>query len=198
YVKTDSLISSGAVSSAFSAPHHDLLGTDAKAGDEKETKLSSSLPRRLHITMTSANVSPQLSVVHQFYEAISGWKFDVLEAVFADDYRHTTLPASANDPPKNKAQGIAYAKAVGTALGYVPVKYEIFKYNEAPESIWVHSRLYNDHPDGPHFSNESIFIFTLSSGSHIQITSIQNYRHQADRGCPGCCCCCCLTLITSK
>ena len=67
---------------------------------------------------STSGPSAQLSVVLKFYEAISTWKFDVLEALFSDDYIHKTLPATANDPPKNKAQGIEYAKSIGKLLGY--------------------------------------------------------------------------------
>ncbi|KAH9005642.1 hypothetical protein EDB86DRAFT_2879772 [Lactarius hatsudake] len=146
----------------------------------------------------TSNPSAQLSVVLKFYEAIATWKFDVLEALFSDDYIHKTLPATANDPPKNKTEGIEYAKSLGKLIGYTSLKYEIFQLNEAPGSIWVHvrpeqhffqriytcitdiscliqSRLYGDLPDGVAFNIESIYIFTLSSGDNIQITAIQEF-----------------------
>lgn len=66
--------------------------------------------------------SAQLSVVLRWYEAVSNWKFEVLEEQFSEDYIHETLPASANDPPKNKAQGIEFAKSVGKLLGYTPLQ----------------------------------------------------------------------------
>ena len=62
--------------------------------------------------------SAQLGVVLRWYDAITTWKFDVVEELFADDYEHTTVPASANEPPKNKAQGIEHAKYIGKLLGY--------------------------------------------------------------------------------
>jgi hypothetical protein len=68
------------------------------------------------------NPSPQLSVVLQWYKAITAWKFDVLEELFSDDYMHKTLPASANEEPKNKAEGIGHAKAVGALFGYKPLQ----------------------------------------------------------------------------
>ena len=69
--------------------------------------------------MSSTSIpSAQLSVVLKWYEAVSTWKFDVLEAQFSDNYIHKTLPATANDPPKNKAQGIEHAKSIGKLLGY--------------------------------------------------------------------------------
>ena len=67
---------------------------------------------------STSNPSAQLSVVLKWYDAVSTWKFDVLEEQFSDDYVHKTLPATANDPPKNKAQGIEYAKSIGKLLGY--------------------------------------------------------------------------------
>ena len=70
----------------------------------------------------TSNPSAQLSVVLKWYEAVSTWKFDVLEAQFSDDYMHKTLPATANDPPKNKAQGIEFAKSVGKSFGYGPLQ----------------------------------------------------------------------------
>ncbi|KAH9179026.1 hypothetical protein EDB89DRAFT_2063131 [Lactarius sanguifluus] len=135
-------------------------------GDSRSGKMTS--------TATS-NPSAQLSVVLKFYEAIANWKFDVLEALFSDDYIHKTLPATANDPPKNKTEGIEYAKSLGKLIGYTGLKYEIFQFNEAPGSIWVHSRLSGDLPDGVAFNIESIYIFTLSSGDNIQITAIQEF-----------------------
>ncbi|KAI0291003.1 hypothetical protein BC826DRAFT_514111 [Russula brevipes] len=120
------------------------------------------------------NPSPQLSVVLQWYKAVTAWKFDVLEELFSDDYIHKTLPASANEQPKNKAEGIAHAKAVGALFGYKPLQYEIFQLSENAGTIWVHSRLYGDSPGGP-FTHESIFIFTLSSGDDIKITAIQDF-----------------------
>ncbi len=65
-----------------------------------------------------SNPSAQLSVVLKWYGAISTWQFDVLEALLSDDYIHKTLPASANDPPKNKAKGIEHAKSIAQSLGY--------------------------------------------------------------------------------
>ncbi len=74
------------------------------------------------MTVTISNPSPQLSVVLQFYDAITNWKFDAVEQLFSDDYIHTTLPSTAKEPPKNKAQGLAHGKAVAAALGYTPLK----------------------------------------------------------------------------
>jgi hypothetical protein len=72
--------------------------------------------------MLFPNPSPQLSVVLQWYKAVTSWDFDVLTSLLADEYKHSTLPASAGEAPKNKAQGIAHAKAVGALLGNVPLK----------------------------------------------------------------------------
>ena len=72
--------------------------------------------------MTPSNPSPQLSAVHLFYDAITTWKFDVIGELFSDDYIHTTLPSTANVPPKSKAEGLAHAKGVAEALGYAPLK----------------------------------------------------------------------------
>lgn len=102
--------------------------------------------------------SAQLSVVLRWYDAVSTWKFNVLEEQFSEDYIHETLPSSANDPPKNKAQGIEFAKTVGKLLGHTPLQvchvvhssnscrnhvlpqYEIFRLSETPGHIWVHVR----------------------------------------------------------
>jgi hypothetical protein len=119
--------------------------------------------------------SAQLSVVLRWYDAVSNWKFDVLEEQFSEDYRHETLPSNTNDPPKNKAEGIEFAKSVGKMLGYTPLQYEIFRFSETPGHIWVHSRLYGNIPGGMVFNSESIFIFTLSSGDNIQITAIREF-----------------------
>src|SRR5258708_1166023 len=72
--------------------------------------------------MTLSNPSPQLRAVLQFYDAITTWKFDAIEELFSEDYVHTTLPSSAKEPPKSKAQGLAHAKGVAAALGYTPLK----------------------------------------------------------------------------
>jgi ketosteroid isomerase-like protein len=122
-----------------------------------------------------SNPSAQLSVVLRWYDAISNWKFDVLEELLSEDYLHETLPATANDPPKNKAEGIEHAKSVGNSLGYTPLQYEIFRLNETPGNIWLHSRLYGNVPGGIELNNESIFIFTLGSGDNIQITVIREF-----------------------
>lgn len=74
------------------------------------------------MTVTVSNPSPQLCAVLQFYDAITTWKFDAIEELFDDDYLHTTLPSTAKEPPKNKAQGLAHAKDVAAALGYIPLK----------------------------------------------------------------------------
>jgi len=70
------------------------------------------------MTVAKASSSQVNATVTQFYEAITVWDFDALEKLFSEDYEHKTLPASANDPPKNKQQGIEYAKAVGGSLGF--------------------------------------------------------------------------------
>lgn len=123
-----------------------------------------------------SNPSPQLSAVLQFYDAITNWKFDTVEKLFDDEYIHTTLPSSTKEPPKNKAEGLAHAKGVAAALGYTPLKYEIFQLNESKGSIWVHSKMHGEGPGGASFANESIFIFTLkSSGDNVKITSVQDF-----------------------
>jgi hypothetical protein len=106
--------------------------------------------------------SAQLSVVLRWYDAVSNWKFDVLEEQFSEDYRHETLPSNTNDPPKNKAEGIEFAKSVGKMLGYTPLQvrrafinwdrnhvlpqYEIFRFSETPGHIWVHVRPSPEYP----------------------------------------------------
>lgn len=72
--------------------------------------------------MSLDNPSRQFSVILRWYDAVTTWKFDVLEEQFSEDYKHTTLPATANDPPKNKAEGIEYAKGVAALLGHRPLK----------------------------------------------------------------------------
>ena len=74
------------------------------------------------MTVTFSNPSPQLSAVLRFYDAITNWRFEVIDELFSDDYIHTTLPSSANEAPKDKAQGLAHAKGVAAALGYTPLK----------------------------------------------------------------------------
>jgi ketosteroid isomerase-like protein len=73
------------------------------------------------MTFAKPSSSPQFGAVRQFYEAITRWDFDALEKLFSEEYVHKTLPASADDPPKNKAQGIAHARAVGAMLGHAPL-----------------------------------------------------------------------------
>jgi len=70
------------------------------------------------MSVTKSSSSQVNATVAQFYKAVTVWDFDVLEKLFSEDYEHKTLPASANDPPKNKQQGIEYAKAVGASLGF--------------------------------------------------------------------------------
>jgi hypothetical protein len=74
------------------------------------------------MTVTVSNPSPQLSAVLRFYDGITNWKFDTIEELFDADYIHTTLPSTAKEPQKNKAQGLAHAKGVAAALGYTPMK----------------------------------------------------------------------------
>ena len=114
------------------------------------------------MSSSTSKPSAQLSVVLRWYEAVSNWKFDVLEEVFSEDYKHETLPSTVNDPQKNKAQGIEFAKSMGKLLGYtplqvrrafinwgrnhVPPQYEIFRLSETPGHIWVHVRpIYSVH-----------------------------------------------------
>jgi len=128
------------------------------------------------MTLTISNPSPQLSTVLRWYDAVTTWNFDVVDELFPEDYQHTTLPSSANQPPKNKAQGLAFAKGVAAQLGYTPLKYEIIQFSDGKESIWVHSKLHGEGPDGSAFSDESIFIFTLrASGDKFQIVSVQDF-----------------------
>jgi len=109
----------------------------------------------------SKQPSPQFSVVQQFYNAVTTWKFDILENLLSEDYVSKILPASANVPPKNKTEGIQQAKDIGATIGYAPLKvryrsthrigerertdvfdmipqYEIFASIEVPGSVWVH------------------------------------------------------------
>jgi len=123
----------------------------------------------------SKQFSPQFNAVQQFYDAVTTWKFDVLESLFSEDYVSIILPASANVPPKNKTEGIQHAKEFGASIGYAPLKYEIFELIEAPGSVWTHSRLYGDIPGGPSFNVESIYVFTLSTGDDIKITAISEF-----------------------
>ena len=97
---------------------------DARFEPPSESLLPIQRLRLGHNDMTSAtpSSSPQFSAVQQFYEAVSHWDFEALEKLFAENYVHKTLPASANDPPKNKAEGIAHARAVGAMLGHAPLK----------------------------------------------------------------------------
>jgi len=70
------------------------------------------------MTPAAKSSSPHLKpAVTQFFEAIKDWDFDAIEKLFSEDFIHTTLPASANDPPKNKKYGIEHAKAVAALLG---------------------------------------------------------------------------------
>ena len=75
-----------------------------------------------HSVTLSKQISPQFNAVQQFYDAVTTWKFDVLESLFSEDYVSRILPASANVPPKNKTEGIQHAKEVGDSMGYAPLK----------------------------------------------------------------------------
>ncbi|KAH9959423.1 hypothetical protein BC827DRAFT_1268772 [Russula dissimulans] len=121
---------------------------------------------------TLENPSPQLAAVVKFYEAIAAWRFKDLEELFSEDYTSTTLPATANQPVRNKTEGIQHARNVGAAFGFTPLKYEIFQFTESAGKIWTHSRLYNDDLQ---FSSESVFIFSLSSGDKIEITAVHDF-----------------------
>jgi hypothetical protein len=77
---------------------------------------TSSSPKTMTVSKSS---SSQLNTtVTKFYEAVTGWDFDALETLFSEDYEHRTHPASANDPPKNKKQGIEFARTIGGLLGH--------------------------------------------------------------------------------
>ena len=77
-------------------------------------------------TMASSNPleghSPILSAVVAWYNAVTNWDLDALADLFDDSYRHTTLPAIADDGVKNKEQGLAYTRSVSEALGKLPMK----------------------------------------------------------------------------
>lgn len=127
-------------------------------------------------TMTIAKPSSSQvnATVTKFYEAVTAWDFDALETLFSEDYEHRTLPASANDPPKDKKQGIEFARAIGQLLGHAKLNYEIFKSIELPGSVWAHTRLYGELRGGHQFNGESIYIFTLSSEGD-RIVGIQEF-----------------------
>jgi hypothetical protein len=69
----------------------------------------------------SKQSSPQFNAVQQFYSAVTTWKFDILESLLSEDYVSKILPASANVPPRNKAEGIQHAKDIGATIGYTPL-----------------------------------------------------------------------------
>lgn len=114
------------------------------------------------MTVAKSSSSQVNATVTKFYEAVTAWDFDALETLFSEDYEHRTLPASANDPPKNKKQGIEFARAIGKLLGHAKLnvrdrritiarasdsdvvfhftQYEIFKSIELPGSVWAHVR----------------------------------------------------------
>jgi|SRR5579863_5652176 len=69
------------------------------------------------MTVAKSSSSQVNATVTKFYEAVTVWDFGALEKLFSEDYEHKTLPASANDPPKNKKQGIEHARTVGGLLG---------------------------------------------------------------------------------
>ena len=69
------------------------------------------------MTVAKSSSSEVNATVTQFYEAVTVWDFGALEKLFSEDYEHKTLPASANDPPKNKREGIEHARVVGGLLG---------------------------------------------------------------------------------
>lgn len=85
------------------------------------------------MTVTVSNPSPQLCAVLEFYDAITNWKLDTIEELFDDDYLHTSLPSTTKEPQKNKAQGLAHAKAVAAALGNAPLKVTCW----IPSHAWV-------------------------------------------------------------
>ena len=74
------------------------------------------------MTVAKSTSSQVNATVTRFYEAVTVWDFDALEELFSEDYEHKTLPATANDPPKNKRQGIDHARRVGDSLGKTKLK----------------------------------------------------------------------------
>jgi hypothetical protein len=100
----------------------DLLRVSASAYKKaKEYPFSSSIPQSSTAMAFSKQSSPQFNVVEQFYTAVTTWKFDLLESLLSDDYVSKILPASANVPPKNKAEGIQHAKDIGASVNYTPL-----------------------------------------------------------------------------
>ena len=113
------------------------------------------------MTVAKSSSSQVNATVTKFYEAVTAWDIDALETLFSEDYEHRTLPTSANDPPKNKKQGIEYARTIGDLLGHAKLnvrdrrititrasdsdvfyitQYEIFKSIELAGSVWAHVR----------------------------------------------------------
>ena len=74
------------------------------------------------MTVAKSTPSQVNATVTRFYEAVTVWNLDALEELFSENYEHKTLPATANDPPKNKQQGINHAKCVGDSLGRTNLK----------------------------------------------------------------------------
>ena len=56
--------------------------------------------------------SPQLETVLSWFNALISWDFDTLASKMAEDYIHTSLPASTGEPEKNKERGLQHAKNV--------------------------------------------------------------------------------------
>ncbi|KAI0316309.1 hypothetical protein OF83DRAFT_1173022 [Amylostereum chailletii] len=122
-----------------------------------------------------ANPTPQLNTVLVWYKAVSSWDIAALTTLLSENYVHHTLPASANDPPKNKTEGLAHARKMGEIFGNKPMNYEIYDVNEAEGKIWVHSKLSIEVPSGPSFNNESIFIFTIDPATPGEIAIIKEF-----------------------
>ena len=68
-----------------------------------------------------SNPSPQLSAVLKWYDAVSTWNIEAFSSSLAEEYTQSTLPVSAGQAQKDKAQGVAHAKAVAASLGNVPL-----------------------------------------------------------------------------
>ncbi|THH12965.1 hypothetical protein EW146_g7215 [Bondarzewia mesenterica] len=134
------------------------------------------------------NPSPQLLTVLNWFDAITRWDFDTLASLLSDDYVHSTLPASAGDPDKNKEEGIAHAKVSAQMLGGQHLNLEIYDVNEGEQKIWAHyadvflhtfqkTRLYAKPPSGLTYDSESIFLFTLSpqKDGQLKISVIKDF-----------------------
>ncbi|KAI0267669.1 hypothetical protein BC834DRAFT_1032042 [Gloeopeniophorella convolvens] len=124
------------------------------------------------------NPSPQLSAVLRMLAALAVWDLVTLDQLFAPDFVHETLPASAKEPPRTREEELLLIQFMARLMDRDPLKLEVYDTVESEGKIWAHlwqTRFTRKETANGVIDNESIFLIALTSGDHPVITSVKEF-----------------------